>query len=134
MVEEKAARLGQGSVRPRLIDLTQIAPPRARFGLIYSAMALHHVPDVAGLIARLAGLLEPEGRLCLIDLDSEDGSFHSDQAGVVHNGFVRDHIGGLTEVAEVGAAHRLTKPAGDGTEHAYSLYSLLRLRSPGRGA
>jgi SAM-dependent methyltransferase len=65
----------------------------ARFDLVISAMAMHHVPDTAALIRSLADHLKPAGRVALADLDTEDGSFHPDQAaGVFHHGFDRGEL------------------------------------------
>ena len=52
-------------------------------------MALHHVADIPELLNCLHQCLEEDGQLALIDLYSEDGSFHGDNAGkgVVHLGF-----------------------------------------------
>ncbi len=75
-------------------DLTGGAQPRPHecFDLVVSLMALHHVPDTAGLLRRLLDLLAPGGRVALADLDAEDGSFHG--PGVdVHHGFDRAALG-----------------------------------------
>jgi len=52
-------------------------------------MALHHVADIAGLFSCMYQCLDEGGQLVMIDLYSEDGSFHGDNAakGVVHLGF-----------------------------------------------
>jgi len=59
------------------------------FSGVISSMALHHVADIPELLNCLHQCLEEDGQLALIDLYSEDGSFHGDNAGkgVVHLGF-----------------------------------------------
>lgn len=59
------------------------------FNAIVSCMALHHVADTGALLQAFAQHLLPGGRLGLIDLYAEDGSFHGDNAakGVHHLGF-----------------------------------------------
>lgn len=59
------------------------------FSGVISSMALHHVADIPELLSCLHQCLEEDGQLALIDLYSEDGSFHGDNAGkgVVHLGF-----------------------------------------------
>jgi hypothetical protein len=37
-------------------------------------------------------MLEPNGFIAIADLDSEDGSFHSDNIGVYHYGFNREKL------------------------------------------
>jgi len=49
-------------------------------------MTLHHITDYASIISRFSKLLKPKGKLAIIDLVSEDGSFHGD-GFEGHNGF-----------------------------------------------
>ncbi len=60
-----------------------------RYAGVISSMALHHVDDIAGLLSCMYQCLDAGGQLALIDLYSEDGSFHGDNAakGVMHLGF-----------------------------------------------
>jgi cyclopropane fatty-acyl-phospholipid synthase-like methyltransferase len=69
-----------------------------RFDVVASLMTLHHVDDVAGALSALVGLLDAGGRVALVDLVTEDGTFHDDDfAG--HHGFdpaaVADQLSGL---------------------------------------
>ena len=75
-------------------DFSKGERPEGSFHLIASAMTLHHVADIPGLLTVLSGLLAPGGILCLADLDKEDGTFHDDPAGVHHSGFDRDLLKG----------------------------------------
>jgi len=66
-------------------------PIEAKFDLIVSAMAMHHVQDTDKLVQRFAEHLKLGANIALADLDKEDGSFHPDEAeGVYHNGFARE--------------------------------------------
>lgn len=60
-----------------------------RYAGVISSMALHHVADIAGLLNCMHQCLGEDGQLALVDLYSEDGSFHGDNKakGVVHLGF-----------------------------------------------
>ncbi len=60
-----------------------------RYHAIVSCMALHHVADVAALLRQFVAALHPGGRVALVDLYQEDGSFHGDNVakGVHHSGF-----------------------------------------------
>jgi len=64
------------------------------FDVVWSSMALHHVPDVDALLRAVAGLLVNGGRLAIADLEEDpDGAFHAhkvDFAG--HHGFNRHHL------------------------------------------
>jgi putative AdoMet-dependent methyltransferase len=74
---------------------------------IVSCMALHHVADTTALMQAFASALHPGGRVALVDLYQEDGSFHGDNEakGVHHFGFVPQALqaqaehAGLREVA-----------------------------------
>jgi predicted TPR repeat methyltransferase len=81
------------------LDLaTGPVPAGEQFELIVTVMTLHHIPDLDRVLRGLAALLAGEGRLCIVDLDEEDGSFHSEGfAG--HHGFARDALTGSLEAA-----------------------------------
>jgi len=73
-------------------------PLDARFDLIVSAMAMHHVEDTSRLIDSFAEHLNDSGMVALADLDKEDGSFHpADTKGVFHFGFDRVDLGALLQ-------------------------------------
>ena len=58
-----------------------------KFDVIISSMTIHHIKDTKKLFEAFYELLKPNGYIALADLDSEDGSFHSDNTGVEHFGF-----------------------------------------------
>ena len=72
-----------------------------RYHAIVSCMALHHVADVNALMRAFAAALHPGGRIALVDLYAEDGSFHGDNEakGVQHLGFVPEALQALAERA-----------------------------------
>ena len=58
------------------------------FDTIYSSMVMHHINDINEMISACKRHLKPGGKLCIIDLDKEDGQFHSNEPGFSgHNGF-----------------------------------------------
>ncbi len=68
-----------------------------KFDGIISSMTIHHLEDTVALLSKLYAMLNDGGFVAIADLDSEDGSFHSDNTGVFHYGFDR-HL--LTEYAQ----------------------------------
>lgn len=88
VLREKAAAAALSHVCTVQSDIhaAQFAQP---FDAIVSCMALHHVADIPALLAAFARALRPGGRVALVDLYAEDGSFHGDNAakGVQHLGF-----------------------------------------------
>jgi ubiquinone/menaquinone biosynthesis C-methylase UbiE len=73
------------------LDLTQRPVDVGPFDLVTTMLALHHIPDLAAVLAGLAAVLASGGQLAVIDLETEDGSFHGpDFPG--HEGFDRDEL------------------------------------------
>jgi ubiquinone/menaquinone biosynthesis C-methylase UbiE len=91
VLAQKIAAGGIRNMTPLRLDLAVDPLPRERFQLIYTLMTLHHVADTAKLLKDFYQLLEPDGFLCISDLDKEDGSFHGpDFTG--HQGFDREAL------------------------------------------
>ncbi|HEX7339388.1 MAG TPA: class I SAM-dependent methyltransferase [Rhodanobacteraceae bacterium] len=101
--------------------------PAGPFDLVYSSMTLHHIADVPAALKAIAARLAPGGRVALADLDTEDGSFHGDAAGVAHHGFDRDTFAqwlrgaGLEEVS-LSTAFVTRHTAADGSTREYPLF------------
>src|SRR5262245_46020169 len=121
-------------VRTVHFDLaTDPPPPGAPFDLVVSLLLLHHVKDTRAALAGIYRLLGPGGQVAAMDLDTEDGSFHSpDAEGVHHQGFDRGRLGELAR--EVGFGDVLV---GDGHPiddegRAYPMF-LLTARRPSAG-
>lgn len=60
------------------IDLLEDMSFDKKFDTIVTSMALHHIPDTVAIINRFANLLNAGGTLAIVDLVSEDGSFHGE--------------------------------------------------------
>jgi len=87
----------QGKVEAVCQEITD-KPIGAKFDLIMSAMALHHVEDTQKLLIAFSEHLKSGAKVALADLDKEDGSFHRDGIeGVFHSGFERDELRTLLE-------------------------------------
>lgn len=86
--EQKIARAGAADMRVVDLDLMRDPIPAERYDLIFSMMTMHHVPDLARVLAAFHEMLNEGGRLCIADLDAEDGSFHGPDVDV-HHGFER---------------------------------------------
>lgn len=83
----KLADAGIDNVRPLLIRQDAPAELPGRFDLVVSSMVMHHIEDVGTLLKQFRSSLVAGGRLCIADLDAEDGSFHDDPTGIRHHGF-----------------------------------------------
>lgn len=127
VLSEKARAAGLEKITTEVLDLTTRAPPATRFDLIFSSMAMHHIPDVAGLVRTFFSMLAPGGWLALADLDAEDGSFHSpDVPGVEHHGFDRKTIEGWLQAAGFTAVSMRTaytvERERDGRQRRYPIF------------
>jgi len=68
-----------------------------KFDGIISSMTIHHLEDLEALFSKFYTMLKPSGFIAIADLDTEDGSFHSDNTGVFHHGFERDVLQSLAQ-------------------------------------
>ena len=134
VLRRKLPELGIANVEPMEADLAQ-QMPAGPFDLVFSSMTLHHIEDVAGLIARVYAVLAPGGRIAFADLDKEDGSFHGAEVpGVMHHGFEAAELtrwledAGFADV-RVRTAHRIRKSREDGSTREYPVL-LVTARRP----
>jgi len=63
-----------------------------KFDGVISSMTIHHLEDIPALLSKIYAMVNEGGFIALADLDSEDGSFHSDNTGVFHYGFDRAEL------------------------------------------
>jgi tRNA (cmo5U34)-methyltransferase len=95
--------------------------------VIVASMVLHHVEDVSKMISNLSKLLRNGGWLAIVDLDSDDGEFHRDPTGVVHNGFERIYMERLfadNHLAQVNTttAYKMTREVKDKGMQEFSIF------------
>jgi len=67
-------------------------PLTLKFDGIISSMTLHHVQDLSGFFKSIYQNLHNDAFIAIADLESEDGTFHSDNAGVYHFGFNKNEL------------------------------------------
>lgn len=89
MVDKVAAGTLPANARIWDLNLATDEVPDERFDLVVTVLTLHHIRDLAPVLDGFATLLSSGGQLCVVDLEEEDGSFHSSDSGFDgHNGFV----------------------------------------------
>lgn len=132
VLREKIAAQGVTNMTVREGDLLTGPLPEARYGLVYTSMTLHHVPDTDAILRAFHALLQPGGYLCVADLDTEDGSFHGPEVQV-HHGFDRDDL--ARRAAQAGFAEarfetvfEIVKETEGGTR-CYPVFLMLARRS-----
>ncbi|MCF6310356.1 MAG: class I SAM-dependent methyltransferase [Sulfurimonas sp.] len=62
-------------------------PLEKTFDGLVSSMTLHHVEDLKAFFETIYKNIDSGGFIAIADLESEDGTFHSDNTGVFHFGF-----------------------------------------------
>jgi ubiquinone/menaquinone biosynthesis C-methylase UbiE len=122
---DKIRQSGAGNIQALRCgdDLGETTGP---FDLAMLQMALHHIPDVPGFLARAHGKLGQDGTIAIADLDTEDGSFHGPEVKDVHLGFDRSEIVQMLsqagfEVVSIGTAH-VMKRAVEGKTREYPIF------------
>lgn len=65
-----------------------------KFDLIISSMTFHHLDRPSAVLEMFSSMLKKEGKILIIDLETEDGTFHPDNKGmgVKHLGFSKDDL------------------------------------------
>ncbi len=77
VTQEKIAAQHIRKMKPLFFDLEH-ENYTAKFDIIYNQMVMHHVNDVDTMLTKFFSLLNPGGYIALVDLYSEDGSFHGE--------------------------------------------------------
>jgi ubiquinone/menaquinone biosynthesis C-methylase UbiE len=74
-------------------DINDGYPLVAKYDVIYTCMALHHIDDIEITLQNLYLLLNKGGYLCIVELDEDDGSFHKAEDDFKgHNGFNQEEL------------------------------------------
>jgi 2-polyprenyl-3-methyl-5-hydroxy-6-metoxy-1,4-benzoquinol methylase len=84
---EKANKVGMLNIAAEFHDINEQKLQESKFDLIVTNMTMHHIKDTNKFIQKLTSSLKVNGYLCIADLKTEDGTFHSDNTGVEHFGF-----------------------------------------------
>lgn len=128
-VEQKLREINDPRISAMCCDFTEGVPQGLRADYIFLSLVLHHIKDTTGILRRFYGLLNDGGRLLIVDLDPDDGSFHAkypDFDG--HNGFEQSAL--VQMAVEAGFARADAKTfyrdikTVDGREAPYSLFIL----------
>ncbi len=106
-----------------------------QFDLITSSMVLHHLADPSKVIVELKHLLKADGVICLIDLDTEDGSFHDNDPFIPHHGFEREAIKTMLEglgffSITLHTPLTITKTGSDGITRDFPLFMAIGSNNP----
>jgi 2-polyprenyl-3-methyl-5-hydroxy-6-metoxy-1,4-benzoquinol methylase len=115
---EKAKKIGFKNIESKLHNIDKESLDENQFDIIATNMTMHHITDTSSFIKKLSSALKPSGKLFIADLDIEDGTFHSDNTGVIHFGFERESLinyfkdAGLTNI-KIETLQSIPKPHRD---------------------
>jgi len=99
---------GSSKISSQLIDLEK-EDLDLKFDLILSSMAFHHLSQPSEMISKMKTMLKRGGRLAIVDLDEEDGTFHPDNKGmgVKHFGFNKGQLSQWASEAHMNLHHEI---------------------------
>ncbi len=93
VLQKKIEKEGIANFLPLQFNLFEKNAKFPKTDVIYTLMTLHHMLDVNKTLNAFNSILELNGYLCIADLVSEDGSFHSHRNDFDgHNGFDKDEL------------------------------------------
>ncbi len=135
MFQKKLVKSGIDNMKGIHLDLEHDCIPRERYHLIVTSMTLHHISDTSKVLRAFYELLQPGGRLCVADLDTEPGTFHTPEAAtsVYHHGFDRGEL--RRRLGEIGfkqvrdaTAHTIRRPVQSGDERDFPVFLIVAER------
>lgn len=134
VLDKKIAAALATNVQTRRVDLAQGDRLEGQYDLVVISMVLHHIPVLAEIFAEFRRILRHGGRLAILDLDQEDGSFHQDPTGIFHNGFDRAALGRELQAAGFSApayshAYDFVKQAGAPDQRTYPIFLAVSART-----
>ncbi|HEX2965540.1 MAG TPA: class I SAM-dependent methyltransferase [Syntrophorhabdaceae bacterium] len=115
------------NINSELVDIDGGDALVGKYDLVVSSLALHHIKDLKALFHQFYEIIIPAGRLCIADLDSDNGQFHGDNTGVFHFGFDRPTLrevfteAGFDNVRDMTAAE-VVKPDINGQVRRFSVF------------
>ena len=109
------------------VDLEKTSIPLQVDGIV-SSMTMHHVEDIEAMFVKFYSMVKAGGFIAISDLDTEDGSFHTEDTGVFHHGFEREAFAKAAtkagfQFAIVSSASVVHKPQGN-----YGVFLLTAIR------
>ncbi len=100
MLKEKVDKNNVKNVNYLLFDADKDNLPENKFDLAVSSMTFHHIEKTKRFLKEIYKSLKPEGKICIGDLETEDGSFHSNpDESIKHLGFDKDEFSILMKQA-----------------------------------
>lgn len=114
VVNEKIEKFQTSNIKAFCMDFVKGERPVEKFDFIYNSMVLHHIQDTKAIVFDFYKRLNKKGIISIVDLDSEDGSFHSSEDFNGHKGFSQEELTNLLietgfEIIESKSFYEITK-------------------------
>lgn len=115
------------NVKTIFLDIGKDGVLEGAYHLISSSMTFHHIRDIRPVLNRFYDILLPAGRICIADLDIDDGQFHENNDGVFHFGFDRNSLSNTFQAAgfrdiKCRTAAQVIKPVHGGGSRAFTIF------------
>ncbi|URZ15070.1 class I SAM-dependent DNA methyltransferase [Clostridium felsineum] len=92
VVNSKINRYKVDNMKAKKLDIFK-EPLKEKYDVIYTSMVLHHIEDTKKVVKIFYDYLNEGGYLCIVDLNTEDGSFHASEKDFHgHNGFDQEEF------------------------------------------
>ena len=101
-------------------DISKIKNSIKPFDIIMTSLSFHHIEDIDSVLQCFYELTNPGGKVFLVDLYPEDGSFHGSMK-VPHNGFDPDEL--KEHFVKFGYKNLTHKKLGD--SHGYPTFIII---------
>ena len=88
ILKEKAEKTHVDNIDFLLFDADKDNLSENRYDLAVSSMTFHHIENIENFLKEILKSLKSGGKICIGDLETEDGSFHSNpDESIKHLGF-----------------------------------------------
>lgn len=95
ILKQKAQKTNVDNIEYLLFDADKDKLPKEKFDLAVSSMTFHHIENIEIFLKEVYKSLKPNGKVCIGDLETEDGSFHSNwDDSIKHKGFDKTEFAG----------------------------------------
>lgn len=97
VVNEKIEKFNLNNSKAISCDLMK-SDNLEKYDCIYTSMAMHHIIDVEEILNRFHEILNEKGKLCIVELNKDNGDFHKNEEGFNgHNGFSQKDLKNILE-------------------------------------
>ena len=100
-VKRKLSDSGKSTGNAICCDFIAVPPQDIAVDCVFTSLTLHHIRDTKAILTHFRSILNDGGKLLVIELTADDGSFHGEHPGFDgYNGFEPSELARLA--AEVG--------------------------------